>query len=305
MILITAIETTRREGTSPTGIIARCLANQLLSRNERVRALVEPVHVRQWPNGVEVIEGSIRGAGMSESAFSGIDAVWLAGAEAATVGEVLSKAKRAGVRRVVTLSSHGCEYEIDYPPEAWFWLAIEKAVENSGMEWTHLRPSAVMGAMIEGSYPATGSDWIETIKAEGMVREPLLDRGYYPFIHEDDLAAVACALLLENQAYLCKIIEAVNMPVSTVERVRAIEKAIKKPIGTEESALEQGKARWRSRGWPEGAIDVTLYALDQYGTHLEELRQWTRDQDPSVERIIGRPLKTFEEWARTRLAAEF
>ena len=73
------------------------------------------------------------------------------------------------------------------------WLAIEKAVERSGIAWTHIRPSAVMGAVLEGTYPATGSDWPETIPADGVVREAFLNEGHYPFIHEEDLAAVAAA----------------------------------------------------------------------------------------------------------------
>jgi hypothetical protein len=89
----------------------------------------------------------------------------------------------------VVLSSHGPEYEEAYPPETWFWLAMERAVERSGMEWTHIRPSAVMGAMIEGTYPATGSDWPDTIRGERVVREAFLDSGHYPFIH----SAARCA----------------------------------------------------------------------------------------------------------------
>lgn len=92
-----------------------------------------------WQDGVEVVEGSITRPVARADVFAGVDGVFLAGAVPATVRDALDVAEDAGVRRIVVLSSHGPEYEEAYPPETWFWLAIERAVEHSGMEWTHLR----------------------------------------------------------------------------------------------------------------------------------------------------------------------
>ncbi|MFD8413465.1 SDR family oxidoreductase [Streptomyces sp. NPDC059650] len=156
-----------------------------------------------------MVEGSVsRRPSEYAEAFDGVDAVFLAGAVPATVGEVLDTARHAGVRRTVVLSSHGPEYEEAYPPETWFWL------ERSGMEWTHIRPSAVMGAVIEGTYPATRSDWART---GGVVREAFLNGGHYPFIHEDDLAAVAAAALRTDD-HVGRILEVVGLPIATPAR---------------------------------------------------------------------------------------
>ncbi|PSK99952.1 uncharacterized protein YbjT (DUF2867 family) [Murinocardiopsis flavida] len=294
--LLTAVSPRKSEGASPTGIVGRSLARQLLAAGDRVRVLAEPDQTHGWPAAVELVAGSITRPPAHAAVFDGVDSVFLAGADPVSARAAMVLARAAGVRRIVVLSSHGPEYEAANPPETWFWLAVEQTVEHSGMEWAHIRPSAVMGAMFEGCYPATGSGWPDTIRSGPVVREALLDSGHYPFIHEDDLAAVAAAALRED-AYGGTVIEAVGPPLSTRSRVRSIADAIGGGIATAELSPADGRADWRRRGWPDGAIDVTLYALAEYGERLAELTQWTLDQRPSVREIIGRPLRTYDEWA--------
>ncbi len=291
-VLLTAVKARKDAGCSPTGIVGRSLARQLLQAGDSVRVLAEPEQLHGWPDGVEVVEGSITRPGEHAEVFDGVRAVFLAGAVPETVREALALI----TGRVVVLSSHGPEYEEAYPPETWFWLAIERAVEASGLEWTHIRPSAVMGAVIEGTYPATGSDWPETIRAQRTVREAFANGGHYPFIHEDDLASVALAALTSGR-YAGRVLEAVGLPISTRSRVDSIAKAIGADITAVELTPEESRQVWRDRGWPDSGIDVTLYALEEYGARLSELTQWTLDQRPPVREIIGRPLRGFDAWA--------
>lgn len=293
--LLTVVSPRRDEGNSPTGIVGRCLARQLLALGRRVRVLAEPDQCGGWPDAVDVVEGSVTRPLECARAFDRVEAVFLAGALPSTVEDALTLARNASAGKVVLLSSHGPEYEEAYPPETWFWLAIEKAVEHSGIAWTHIRPSAVMGAVLEGTYPATGSDWPDTVRADGVVREAFLNRGHYPFIHEEDLAAVVTAALTGDD-YTGTVVEAVGPPLSTRSRVRSIAAALGRDIGTVDLKADESRAIWRRRGWPDGAIDVTLYALEKYGTDYAELLRWTLDQRPSVQDIIGRPLRTYDDW---------
>ena len=302
IFLLTAVAPRKREGSSPTGVVGRHLARQLLQNGVSVRVLAELEQLEGWPPGTEVICGSITRPQDAATAFAGATRVFLAGAEPRSVKEVTESASAAGIDRIVVLSSHGPEYEREFPPETWFWLAIETAVERSGIAWTHIRPSAVMGASLEGTYPATGSDWVSSCRDEGVIREPFLDRGYYPFIHEADLAAVAAAALLRGD-YAGQILEAIGLPISTRSRVAAIEKAIGRRIATEELSPDQGRKAWHQLGWPSGAIDVTLFALEAYGTRLKELTEWTMAQKPTVEEMIGRRPLSFEQWAREHVGA--
>ncbi|XTZ14712.1 NAD(P)H-binding protein [Micromonospora echinospora] len=294
--LLTAVAARKDAGSSPTGIVGRRLTRQLVDAGDRVRVLAESGQVDGWPDGVKVVEGSITRPMEHADVFVGVDGVFLAGAVPTTVRDALKVAQAAGVRRIVVLSSHGPEYEQAYPPETWFWLAIERAVERSGMEWTHIRPSAVMGAVVEATYPATGSDWPDTIRDERIVREAFLNEGHYPFIHEDDLAAVAAATLRTDD-HVGAVVEAVGLPISTRSRVTSIAKAIGRDVAAVEVTPDDSRANWRRRGWPDNGIDVTLYALGEYGKRLAEFTQWTLDQRPAVHEIIGRPLRGFDEWA--------
>ncbi|MFJ8546911.1 SDR family oxidoreductase [Streptomyces sp. AC627_RSS907] len=298
--LLTVVSARRSEGSSPTGVVGRRLARQLLARGRTVRVLAEPDQCGGWPDGVEVVAGSVTRPLECARVFDGVEAVFLAGVLPSTVQEALTLARNAAVERIVLLSSHGPEYEEAYPPDTWFWLAIEKAVEGSGIPWTHIRPSAVMGAVIEGTYPATGSDWPDSVRAHGVVREAFLNQGHYPFIHEEDLAAVATAALTCDD-FTGMVIEAVAPPLSTRSRIRSIATALKRGIDTVELTADESRVAWQRLGWPDGAIDVTLYALEEYGTRFAELVQWTRDQRPSVQDIIGRPLRTYDDWVREHI----
>ncbi|MEV4898723.1 hypothetical protein AB0K48_56290, partial [Nonomuraea sp. NPDC055795] len=49
-----------------------------------------------------------------------------------------------------------------------------------------------------------------------VVREPFLNEGHYPFIHEDDLAAVALAALRTGD-HVGTVVEAVGRPPRTYD----------------------------------------------------------------------------------------
>lgn len=295
--LLTVVAPRRAEGSSPTGIIGRHLAHQLVSAGDRVRVLTEPEQDYDWPSSVELEVGSVTAPDGHAQAFLGADTIFLAGAVPETTAQVLRLAENAGVRRIVLLSSHGPEYEEAYPPETWFWTAIERAVQASPVPSTIIRPSAVMGSMLEGTYPVTGSGWPEAIRGEGVVREPLAEHGHYPFIHEEDLAAIAVAALRDDR-FAGMILEAVGPPLSTGSRIDAIGTAIGRRVTLTDLPVEEARIRWRDEGWPEGAIDVTLYALAEYGSRTTELKRWTDDQRPTVTEMIGRRRRSYDDWAR-------
>ncbi len=227
-------------------------------------------------------------------AFVGLDRMFLAGATPDAPGEapdavceVVRRAVDGGVQNVVVLSSHGPLFEIELPPERWHWLAVERAVEASCPAWTHLRPPAVMASMLVGGYPPTGSLWAGTIRRDRRVREPNGD-AKYPFVDEDDPAAVAATVLFDS-AFAGSIVEAIGPPISSGERVALIQQAIGEHVVFEGLSPDEASELWLRQGWPAETIRVTLWAQTQY------LAQ-PLPPDSTIERILGRPPHTVAAW---------
>jgi uncharacterized protein YbjT (DUF2867 family) len=299
--LITVVPPRRLPGAVPTGPVGRRLARQLLAAGETVRVLAPGPEARGWPDGVELIEGSVLDPAASPQAFSGLDRMFLAGATPETrdqtprpVYEVLRRAADGGVRQATVLSSHGPVFEIRQPPEQWYWLAVERAVEESIPSWTHIRPSAVMASILDEGYPPTGSSWAATIRGNGVIREPNIDAAY-PFIDEDDLAAVAVVTLLST-AHAGSVIEAIGPSISTRARIDIISNAIGRPVNLEELSPDQARQLWREQGWPAETIETTLWAQAQFIAQ-------PLAPDTTIERVLGHPARTFEQWINAHLDA--
>jgi len=76
--------------------------------------------------------------------FDGVERLYLF-AYPPTAQEVVDRAVKAGVRRIVTLSSGAVTYGYDTSHH----LPVEQAVEASGAEWTHLRPGIAAANKID------------------------------------------------------------------------------------------------------------------------------------------------------------
>lgn len=299
--LITSVPPRKAPGAVPVGPVGRCLARGLLARGESVRVLCAHSDASGWPEGVEMIEGSVLRPAEAPSAFVGIDRLFLAGAtpEVRTerphsVSEVVSRAVEGGARAIVVLSSHGPVFAMSLPPEQWHWLAVERAVEASPVAWTHIRPSAVMASMLAGGYPPTGSAWAEVIRASRVIREPYGD-ARYPFIDEEDLAEVAATVLFDP-GYAGSVLDALGPAISARQRASLIAEAIGEALTFEDLTPDEARLLWRSQGWPEETIEVTLWAQSQFLIQPSI-------SDPTVERVLGRAPRAFADWLQRHVEA--
>jgi uncharacterized protein YbjT (DUF2867 family) len=127
-------------------------------------------------------------------AVTGATAVYLVGPQAVhdpspVVGPFLEHAARAGVERVVFLSSLGVEFPRE-PPDSGRHR-VEEQVRSSGLAWTILRPSGFNQNFSE-DFLLPGivqADTVATATGDGAVA----------FIDATDIAAVAAAALTDRR----------------------------------------------------------------------------------------------------------
>ncbi|TDD51415.1 NAD(P)H-binding protein [Saccharopolyspora elongata] len=264
--------------TGATGNVGRRVVDRLLAAGTQVRALTRRPEAAGLPGDVEVLRGDLADSDALAKALAGVDSVFLfpvpEGVEA-----FVDRAKAAGVRRVVVLSSKAVEFA-DGNAIGERHRVIEEAVEAGGFEWTFLRP---------GAFATNTLAWADSIRTEGVVREPFVDAQQTP-IHEDDIAAVAATALLEDghagAAYALSGPEALTVR----EQVQAISAAIGREVGLEEQTLEQARAHMVAEGVPEAIVDALL----SYGAqNVENAAPPVR----TVEQVAGRPARTFAQWA--------
>jgi uncharacterized protein YbjT (DUF2867 family) len=185
-----------------------------------------------------------------------------------TVREVVALAHQAGVQQVVALA--GAKDSL--------WHAVEEAVEESGIAWTHLEA---------GEFMTNSTIWAEQIRTTGVVRDAYPDAANAPVALED-IAAVAAAVLLED-GHAGKAYELTGPEtVTRAERVRLIGEALGRDIPFVELTHE------RAVGQLSAVMgEYAAWYLDR----MARLAEHPQRAVPTVEEITGRPATTFATWA--------
>ncbi|WP_194819017.1 NAD(P)H-binding protein [Nocardia sp. XZ_19_385] len=164
--------------TAATGNIGRKVVDHLLAAGaEDVRALSNHPERAAFPAEVEVARGYLGKVSSLAGAFEGVDRMYLAPV-LETVDEVVALARKAGVRHIVDLSGDA----------STDWQPIARAVEQSGLDWTHL---------YAGEFSENATIWCDQIRASDEVRDPFPEAANAP-ITMDDIARVAAKVLLSD-----------------------------------------------------------------------------------------------------------
>ncbi|MFG3192881.1 NmrA family NAD(P)-binding protein [Streptomyces omiyaensis] len=259
--------------TGGTGRLGRHIVERLLLTGQTVRALTRDAGVARLPTGVEVVEGDLEQPSSLAVALDGVGAVHLLGTTGAdhaplrTGGEILTMAAEAGVRRITVLSP-GDGQELD------------GAVRGSGLEWTFLWPVDLM---------ANALGWAETIRTEGRVREPYGDRRTAS-VHEVDVADVVSAILTDGGHAGHRYVLTGPQALSPADKTAALAAATGREIHFTHLTDGQARELWRAQGWPEEGIDFMLRMWATVPTTVADVTS-------SVERVTGRPPRSFAQWA--------
>jgi uncharacterized protein YbjT (DUF2867 family) len=197
---------------------------------------------------------------------------------AAKVDELAQLAVKNGVRRLVLLSGRGEEGA----------LLGEKAVQQSGAEWTIVRAT-----------------WFDQNFSEGFFRDQVLSGEVAlpahdvrePFVDADDIADVAVAALTGDR-HVGKVYELTGPRLLTfAEAVEEIARATGRAIRYAPISIEQYKSMLEQYQVPGEMISLVVYlfteVLDGRNSRLAD----------GVQRALGRPPRDFSEYARAAASA--
>jgi uncharacterized protein YbjT (DUF2867 family) len=266
--------------TGATGNVGRPLVRELLAAGHRVRALTRNPAAADLPPGAEAVAGDLTDPDSLAAAFDGVTAVHLITFDGATYApldtgpRIVDLADRAGGRRVTVLAG-----AVEKGP-------LEHAVEAGSAAWTRLAPVEFMSNTLA---------WAASIREEGAVREPFPEIRS-ALVHDADIAAVAAIALTTDghggREYALTGPEALTMP----ERVAILAAAIGREVRYVERTREEAVALWEAEGY--SADDIAFFLAMR--TDPPEAGYTVL---PTVERVTGRPARTFAQWARENAAA--
>jgi uncharacterized protein YbjT (DUF2867 family) len=266
--------------TGATGNVGQPLVRALVEAGEQITAVSR--RVAGVPTGVRFHQADLAAPDSLKPALVGADSLFLLTSPDfmanGNLTDVVDVVRQAGIRRVVLLSSQGVGTQ-RHPSN------LEDAVRQSGLEWTMLRP---------GNFNSNTLQWAGTIHAQRMVAAPFGDVAL-PAIDPADIAEVAAIALREPGRGGNIYTLTGPAPISPRQQTAAIGDALGEPV----RFVEQSRAEARNQmlGYmPEPVVEATLGALGAPSPIEQRV-------SPDVERLLGRPPRTFAERAVRNITA--
>jgi NAD(P)H dehydrogenase (quinone) len=271
--------------TGSTGNVGGRVARLLATRQVEQRLLVRsPAKAPSLPQ-TEVVQASYADHDAVRRALTGVDvALMVSGSESedrlAEHRSFVDAAAEAGVRHLVYTSFYGAA------ADATFTLArdhhhTEQHIERSGMSWTFLRDNLYL-------------DFFPMLAGEdGVLRGPA-DDGRVAAVAQDDIAAVATAVLLDPASHEGRTYDLTGPEAITLsEAAGTMSRILGRDYSFRDETLEEAHASRASYGVPDWQVEawVSTYTAIASG----ELSGVTGD----VERLTGRaPLSLADVLAR-------
>ncbi|MEV5574806.1 SDR family oxidoreductase [Spirillospora sp. NPDC052269] len=275
--------------TGATGTVGRELVRILAARGEQVRAITrDPAKAESLSDGVEVVRADFTDPASLLDAAKGADAVFMLSAPGPWIPQhdeaILAAARSAGVSRAVKLSAIGTG---DKQHGTDWHLPGEKALKSSGLAWTVLRPS---------SFASNALSWANAISAGHPVPNPTGD-GAQGVIDPADIAEVSAAALTTSDhdaaTYTLTGPELLSTPSMAEILGRVIGRKIELVSLTPDDYRE--------------ALTAAGLDADFVTTAAEGARMVASGGNAvvtgDVERALGRPARTFADWATANRAA--
>jgi uncharacterized protein YbjT (DUF2867 family) len=269
-----------------TGRVGRQLVAQLTGQGVPVRIVSRGLLASPQP-GVESVRADLGEPATLEPHLDRADSMFLvwpftSPQVTARLAPVVAGIAARHVSKVVYLSAQPAAER----PES-FWALVEQAIEESGVDWTFLRPTG---------FASNTLLWSDQIRSGDVVRWPF-GRAARSLIDERDIAAVAACSLTQDGHTGARYLLSGPEVLTQAEQVAAIGKAIGRDLTwvelPKEAALDELTAAWGDAAFAASALSTWEWFVD----HPEVVTG-------TVEQVTGERARTFAEWAAGN-AAEF
>ena len=279
--------------TGATGTIGAPLVKMLSAAGEQVREVARHPGIRAdvAPPGVEVFFGDLKRPEAIVPALRGVTSLFVhprAVGEAAP--QLLRLATEHGVKHVAVLSAINVDEDPAWQPSRANGdrnKEVEDAVTGSGLAWVSVRPCSFAVNTI--------AMWAAQTRRGDVVRGPYA--GFADaLIHEVDVAAVLARALLDHSLAGQKISITGPQSLTHAQMVTTIGEVIGRPLRYDEISPPAAAGAMVAQGIPQAFVDAMMA---RYSREAGEPAPVT----DGVEKILGRPARTYADWVADHAAA--
>jgi uncharacterized protein YbjT (DUF2867 family) len=264
--------------TGATGNVGAEVVSALIAAAQEVRALVRSEKPPALPAGVEAVAGDLNRPESLTAALDDVRGLFLLPGYEDMEG-VVAQARRAGVERIVLLSGSSAGSGDTSNAVSSYMLRSEAAVRGSGVPWTILRPFGFMSNALR---------WRAQLQEGDVIQEPFADVPV-AVVDPHDIAAVAASALRgtehEGHTYVLSGPQALR----PADRVRILGAALGRQLRFE----AQSDADARAQMSAQMPIEYVDAFFDFYVDGALDESQ----VQPTVEEVLGREPRSFEQWA--------
>jgi uncharacterized protein YbjT (DUF2867 family) len=270
--------------TGATGNVGGEVVRALLDRGQQVRAVTRDGQAKGLPDAAEPVAGDLNRPDTLRPALDGASGLFLLPGYQDMPG-LLGTAERSDVHRVVLLSGGSAGDGDLTNAVSRYMIRSEEAVRGSGLAWTILRPSAFMSNALRWLPQLRAGDVVRV--AFASVRTAVLDPA--------DIGAVAAVALTSagHDAATYRLTGPESLlPADQVETLaRVLRRALRFEAQPDDEARTEMSATMPAeyvdaffRFYADGELDESMVL-------------------PAVPDLLGRPARTFEQWARAHAGA--
>lgn len=285
--------------TGASGTVGREVVVQLRAAGVPVRALSRRPTPRTTADDVEVVHGDLTAADSLDEALVDVDSVFLVWVSPLAAAAPAIARIAARVQRIVLLSSpHRTPHPFFQQPNTLraTHAAVDELVQNSGVEWTILRPAP---------FASNCRNWWAPQIRRGNVVRWFYGAAQTAPIHERDIAAVATRSLREAGHHEREYLVTGPQSLTQREQLAIIGETIGRPLEFDEMAPATARREVMAlfeelfpSAAPRAAIEaVTGNVADMLLSAYAAAINVSALVTSTVSDVTGTQARTFRQWA--------